>query len=40
MNAGVAQPKNCSFGINTTIEHKNMTTSDNTGTFVSLNIPC
>jgi len=39
MNAVVTQPKNCPFGTNTTTEHKNMTTSDNTDTLVRRNIP-
>jgi len=34
LNATVAQPKNCPFAVNTTIElRKYITTSDNTGKF-------
>jgi len=35
LNAIMAQPTNCQFGVNTTIELKNTTTCDNTGTLVS-----
>jgi hypothetical protein len=39
-NTEVAQSKNLLFGVDTTIELKNVkTTSDNTGTFVSRNTP-
>jgi len=35
-NAAVAQPKNCPFGVTTTMEMKNVTTtSEHTGTLVS-----
>ena len=35
LNAVITQPTNCSFGANTTIDLKNTTTCDNTGTLVS-----
>jgi hypothetical protein len=41
LNAILAQPKNYPFGVNTTTELKNVTTtSDNTGTLVGWNTPC
>jgi len=40
LKATVAQYKNCPFGVNTTIQPKNVTTaSDNTDTLFSQNIP-
>jgi len=35
LNAIMAQLTNCPFGVNATIELKNTTTCDNTGTLVS-----